>query len=123
MQKYVRDEKNGIEYELIGDYYYPCLRIEKIPPLSKYGRLRLKLLEEYNKSLYTKLFLSGKLNEHLIEIDAQAMNMMEYLTKEMARKQGVTEQLKATNVMIWIRMMNNIQACVDEIILNDIIYS
>lgn len=123
MQKYIRDEKNGIEYEFIGDYYYPCLKTEKIPLLSKYGRLRLRFLREHKKNLYTKLLLSGNLNKHLIEIDTQARNMMEYLTKEMARKQGVTEQLKATNMMKWIRMMNNIRDCVEEIILHDIVYS
>lgn len=123
MQKYIRDEKSGIEYELIGDYYYPCLKIEEIPSLSKYGRLRLKFLKEYKKNLYFELLLSRKLNEHLIEIDTQARNMMEYLTKEMAKNQGISEKLKAKDMMRWIRMMNNIQACVDEIILNDIIYS
>lgn len=123
MQKYIREEKTGIEYELIGDYYYPCLKIEELPSLSKYGRLRLKFLKEYKKNLYFELLLSRKLNEHLTEIDTQALNMMEYLSKEMARKQGVTEQLKATNMMKWIRMMNNIRDCVEEIILNDIVYS
>ena len=123
MQKYVRDEKNGIEYELIGDYYYPCLKIEELPSLCKYGRLRLKFLKEYNKNIYTKLFLSRKLNEHLIEIDTQARNMIEYLTKEMAKRQGITEQLKAKDMMRWIRMMNDIRACVDEIVLSDIVYS
>lgn len=123
MQKYIRDEKSGIEYELIGDYYYPCLKIEEIPSLSKYGRLRLKFLKEYKKNLYFELLLSRKLNEHLIETDTQARNMMEYLTKEMAKNQGISEKLKAKDMMRWIRMMNNIQACVDEIILNDIIYS
>lgn len=122
MQKYVRDEKNGIEYELIGDYYYPCLKIEETPSLSKYGRLRLKFLKEYKKNLYFDLLLSRKLNEHLIEIDTQARNMMEYLTKEMARKQGVTEQLKAKDMMRWIRMMNNIQSCAEEIVLQELIY-
>lgn len=123
MQKYIRDEKSGIEYELIRDYYYPCLKIEEIPTLSKYGRLRLKFLKEYKKNLYFELLLSRKLNEHLIETDTQARNMMEYLTKEMAKNQGISEKLKAKDMMRWIRMTNNIQACVDEIILNDIIYS
>lgn len=80
-------------------------------------------MKEYKKNLYFELLLSRKLNEHLTEIDTQALNMMEYLSKEMARKQGVTEQLKATNMMKWIRMMNNIRDCVEEIILNDIVYS
>lgn len=80
-------------------------------------------MKEYKKNLYFELLLSRKLNEHLIETDTQARNMMEYLTKEMAKNQGISEKLKVKDMMRWIRMMNNIQACVDEIILNDIIYS
>ena len=91
--------------------------------MSKYGRLRLKFLKEYKKSLYFELLLSRKLNEHLNEIDTQARNMMDYLTKEMAKKQGITEKLKAKDMMRWIRMMNDIRACVDEIVLSDIVYS
>ncbi len=91
--------------------------------MSKYGRLRLKFLKEYKKNLYFDLLLSRKLNEHLIKIDTQARNMMEYLTKEMAKKQGITDRLKAKDMMRWIRMMNNTRDCVEEIILNDIVYS
>ena len=73
--------------------------------------------------LYFNLLTSGKLYEHLAEIDTSACNMAEYLIKEMARKQGATEELKATDMMRWIELMNNIRACVDEIVLNDIVYS
>ena len=73
--------------------------------------------------LYFNLLTSGKLYEHLAEIDTSACNMAKYLIKEMARKQGVTEQLKAEDMMKWVGLMNNIGACVDEIVLNDIVYS
>ena len=73
--------------------------------------------------LYFTLLTSGKLYEHLAEIDASACNMAEYLIKEMAKKQGVTEELKATDMMRWVGLMNNIRVCVDEIVLNDIVYS
>ena len=96
--------------------------IEEPPTLSKYGRMRERYLKEHKKVLYFNLLTSGKLNEHLIEIDTSACNMAEYLTKEMAKRQGVTEQLKATNMMRWVRMMNNIRSCVDEIVLSDIVY-
>ena len=72
------------------------------------------------------LLISGKLYEHLAEIDTSARDMAEYLIKEMAKKQGVTEELKATDMMRWMRwigLMNNIRACADEIVLNDIVYS
>ena len=123
MQEFITDERTGIEYQLIGAYYYPCLMIEEPPTLSKYGRMRARYLSEHKKVLYFNLLVSGKLNEHLVEIDTSAWDMAEYLTKEMAKRQGVTEQLKATDMIRWIGMMNNIRSCVDEIVLNDIVYS
>lgn len=97
--------------------------IEEPPTLSKYGRMRERYLREHKKVLYFNLLTSGKLYEHLAEIDTSACVMAEYLIKEMARKQGVTEQLKAVDMMRWIGLMNNIRSCVDEIVLNDIVYS
>ena len=123
MQRFITDERTGIRDELIGDYYYPCLTIEEPPTLSKYGRMRERYLREYKKVLYFNLLTSGKLYEHLAEIDTSARDMAEYLIKEMAKKQGVTEELKATDMMRWIGLMNNIRACADEIVLNDIVYS
>lgn len=73
--------------------------------------------------LYFNLLTSGKLYEHLADIDTSACDMAEYLIKEMARKQGVTEELKGKDMMKWIGLMNNIRACADEIVLNDIVYS
>ena len=123
MQRFVTDERTGIQYELIGDYYYPCLTIEEPPALTKYGRMRERYLREHRKILYINLLTSGKLYEHLADIDTSACDMAEYLIKEMAKKQGVTEQLKAEDMMRWVGLMNNIRACVDEIVLNDIVYS
>ena len=123
MQRFITDERTGIRYELIGDYYYPCLTVEESSPLSKYGRLRKRYLREHKRVLYYTLLTSGKLYEHLAEIDTSACAMAEYLIKEMAKRQCVTEQLKATDMMKWVEMMNNIRACVDEIVLNDIVYS
>ena len=123
MQRFITDERTGIEYELIGDYYYPCLTIEEPPTLSKYGIMRERYLREHKKILYFNLLTSGKLYEHLVDIDISACNMAEYLIKEMAIKQGVTEEMKATEMMRWIGLMNNIRSCIDEIVLNDIVYS
>lgn len=123
MQRFITGERTGIQYELIGDYYYPCLIVEESPILSKYGRMRERYLRKYRKVLYFNLLTSGKLYEHLAEIDASACVMAEYLIKEMARKQGLTEQLKARDMFRWVGMMNNIRACADEIVLNDIVYS
>lgn len=96
---------------------------EEPSTLIKYGRTREKYLRKHKKVLYFNLLTSGKLYEHLAEIDTSACNMAEYLIKEMARKQGVTEQLKAEDMMRWVGLMNNIRACADEIVLNDIVYS
>ena len=123
MQRFITDERTGIQYELIGDYYYPCLMMEEPPTLSKYGRMRERYLREHRKAFYFTLLVSGKLNEHLIQIDTSACNMADHLIREMAARQGVTEKLKSEDVMGWIGLMNNIQACVDEIVLNDIVYS
>ena len=123
MQRFITDERTGIRYELIGDYYYPCLIVEESSPLSKYGRLRKRYLREHKRVLYYTLLTSGKLYEHLADIDTSACDMAEFLIKEMARKQGVTEELKGKDMMKWIRLMNNIRACADEIVLNDIVYS
>ena len=101
MQRFITDERTGIQYELIGDYYYPCLTIEneEPPTLTKYGRMRERYLREHRKILYINLLTSGKLYEHLAEIDTSACNMAEYLIKEMARKQGVTEELKGKDMI------------------------
>ena len=96
---------------------------EEPSTLIKYGRTREKYLREHKKVLYFNLLTSGKLYEHLAEIDTSACDMAEYLIKEMARKQGVTEELKGKDMMKWIGLMNNIRACVDGIVLNDIVYS
>ena len=77
-------------------------------------------MKEHKRVLYYTLLTSGKLYEHLAEIDTSACDMAEYLIKEMARKQGVTEQLKAVDMMRWVGLMNNIRACADEIVLNDL---
>ena len=123
MQRFITDERTGIQYELIGDYYYPCLTMEEPSTLSKYGRMRERYLREHRKAFYFILLASGKLNEHLIQIDTSACNMADHLIREMAARQGVTEKLKSEDMMRWIGLMNNIQACVDEIVLNDIVYS
>ena len=96
---------------------------EEPPTLTKYGRMRERYLREHKKALYFNLLTSGKLYEHLADIDTSACNMAEYLIKGMAIKQGVTEQLKAEDMMRWVGLINNIRACADEIVLNDIVYS
>ena len=114
-----------ITYSKHGDYYLPDLVLPKQKDFffGRYGRLRLTYLKNHKKVLYINLLTSCKLSPYLAEVDEQAKQMLETLMKQMAEQQGVTEQLKASNQMAWVRAMNNIKACAEEIILSEIIYS
>ena len=118
MDKYIYDDKNGLWYELQGDYYIPCLILpaEKEPPIGLWGQRHLRYLKEYHRNTYTTLLTSGRLNTYLADIDKQAQERMERLTEQMKRAQGVTEQLKAENALEWVQRINNIRACAKEII-------
>ena len=124
MDKYIFDNNNGLWYELIGDYYIPCLTLptEEEKPIGIYGQRHLRYLKEYHRATYTNLLTSGKVNGYLAEIDEQAKDMFFRLVKEYADRQGVTEQLKAENQLLWVQKMNNIRACVREIVENEVIY-
>ena len=121
MERFITNERTGIDYELIGDYYLPLLKVPECPPIGRFGRLRHRYLKEHKRVLFFQLLTSGKLGYHLEEIDNSATNMFDLLEKQMAEKQGVTENLKATDQMKWVGLMNNIRACAEEIVLNDLI--
>lgn len=124
MEKYIYNEQNGLWYELQGDYYIPCLTLpkEENQPIGLWGQRHRQYLKEHKKAAYTTMMVEGKLNSYLADIDKQAEEMYRHLIKEMADKQGVTEQLKATDQMAWVRKMNNIQACAREIVNNEVIF-
>ena len=125
MQKHIMGE-NGISYTLGEDgMYYPDLILpeETNYPIRKYGRMRGEYLREYRKELYLDLVLDGKLNEHLHQTDEECYEMMERLIEQMKERQGVTEQLKAENQMLWVRMCNNIRHCAEEVVLKEILYA
>ena len=125
MKKYIYNERNGLWYELQGDYYIPCLGLdeENTQPIGMLGRKRLRYIKEHRRALYTTLLISGKLNSHLAQIDNQATEMFDRLVKQQAEKEGVTEQLKAQNQMAWVGAMNNIRHAVEEIVLSELIYN
>jgi len=123
MEHFIKDERTGISYELIGDYYFPCLAPPASPNIGKYGRMRWRYLKEHRRAIYSQLVLSDKLAGHLEEIDQSANEMMERLIKDMAERQGVTERLKAENQLRWVGMMNNIRSAAEEMVLNDLIYA
>ena len=123
MEKHIYDEKNGLSYTLHGDYYLPDLVLnEEEPTYGKYGMLRKQFLKEYRSARYQYLLLIGKLTEHLNQIDQEARKQVEMLTEQMVKKQGVTEKLKAQDQMEWVRLMNNIKASAEEIVLKNTIY-
>ena len=125
MDKYVFDNSNGLWYELIGDYYIPCLTLsaEEEKPIGVYGQRHLRYLKEYHRATYTSLLTSGRLNAYLAEIDEQAKDMFFQLVKEYADRQGVTEQLKADKSLEWVQRMNNIRSAVEEVINAELIYA
>ena len=123
MKKQIYDEKNGMSYTLHGDYYLPDLVLnEEEPTYGKYGMLRKQFLKEHRSARYQYLLLTGKLNEHLNQTDQEAREQVETLMEQMTEKQGVTEELKAQDQMEWVRLMNNIKASAEEIVLKNMIY-
>ena len=123
MKKQIYDEKNGMSYTLHGDYYLPDLVLrEEEPTYGKYGMLRKQFLKEYRSARYQYMLLIGKLNEHLNQIDQEVREQVETLMEQMTEKQGVTEELKAQDQMKWVRLMNNIKASAEEIILKNMVY-
>ena len=123
MKKQIYDEKNGMSYTLHGDYYLPDLVLREEEPIyGKYGMLRKQFLKEHRSARYQYLLLTGKLNEHLNQTDQEAREQVETLMEQMIEKQGVTEELKAQDQMKWVRLMNNIKASAEEIVLKNMIY-
>ena len=101
MEKVIYDEKNGLWYELQGDYYIPCLELpeEEQQPIGVWGQRHLRYIKQFRKVLYLNLLTSSKLNGYLADIDKQAEDMLSRLVKQMAEREGVTEKLKADNQM------------------------
>lgn len=123
MEKYIFDEKNGLWYELNGDYYLPCLTVpEDEQPIGIWGQRHLRYISQYQRVRHTTLLLTGKLNSYLAEVDARAMHLLDSLTKQMAAKDGVTERLKATDQMAWVQRMNNIRNAAEEIVNAEVIF-
>ena len=114
-----------LTYTQNGDYLIPNLTANKEPEemLTKYGLMRKRFLKEHRRGIYTGMMLAGTLKEHLLTIQNQAEDRMDFLTEQMAKTQGVNEALKASDQMKWVRMQNNIRASAEEIVLSELIYS
>lgn len=112
-----------LTYRVEGGYLLPNLSMPEAPKLGKYGMLRQSFLKERRNGIYTGLFISGRLNAHLEEVDRQATEMMDRLTEQMSKAEGVTEDLKASDQMKWVGLMNNIRARAEEVVLREIVCS
>ena len=112
MDKYIFDESNGLWYELQSDYYIPCLILseEEPQPIGLWGQRHKQYLKEHKRFLYTTMLIKGILNSYLADIDRQATEMMFRLVEQMADKEGLTEQFKAENPMLWVGKMNAVRS-------------
>lgn len=136
MEKYITDERTGIRYELVGDYYLPIdfgikasqdASVKGSPPpdrpaIGRFGRAHAAYLKSTKHHVYSQLIAEGKLSTYLAQIDEQANAMLELLTRQMAEREGVTEQLKAADQMEWVRRMNSIRSRAEEVVKSDLIY-
>ena len=125
MEKYITDERTGLKYELVGDYYYLAGedKPENHRPIGIWGQRHLWYLRQHRKALYTQLQITGKLNGYLADLNEQAESVFLELVKQMAAREGVTEQLKAQDQMLWVQRMNNIRNRAMEVVNNDLIYA
>ena len=124
MEKFIYDENNGLWYELQGDYYIPCLKLpeEEQKEIGVWGMRHEDYLKSHRKATYNRLSFEGKLNSHLHEINAQAQEMFDDLIAQYKKAEGVTEKLKSTDSMEWVRRMNNIRNRATEIVNSELIY-
>jgi len=124
MEKYITDERTGLKYELVGDYYLVVGddEPEEDQPIGTWGQRHLRYLKEHHRVRYANLLTIGKLNDYLADLNEQAEELFLRLVKQMAEAEGVTEALKAENQMLWVQKMNNLRNAAMEIVLNELIY-
>ena len=123
MEKFITDERTGLRYELVGDYYLIAGDDEpEGRPIGIWGQRHLRYIRKNKKLLYTELLTSGKLNDYLADLNEQAEAMFSQLVKQLSEKEGVTETLKAENQMLWVQKMNNIRNAAMEIVSSELIY-
>ena len=112
-----------LTYRQEGDFLLPNLEAPEAPKIGKYGMLRHEYLRNHKRAILTGMQMSGELNSHLEQIDREATQMVESLTNQMAKEQGVNEQMKRTDQMKWVQMMNSLKASAEEIVLSQLVYN
>ena len=123
MEEFITDERTGLRYELVGDYY--LIAGEDEPegrPIGIWGQRHLRYIRKHKVGLYAELLTTGKLNDYLADLNEQAEAMFSRLVKQLSEKEGVTEALKEENQMLWVQRMNNSRSAAMEIVANDLIY-
>ena len=123
--KELSKNKYGIEYTKVGDFYLPNIALPKprrTGNIGKYGRLRLQYLEEHHKAECMLMRINNELTSHLLDIEDECRTRVENLIEQMAKKENITEELKAHNQLEWVQKMNNIKNSAEEIVYNEIIY-
>ncbi len=125
MDKYIYNEKNGLWYELQGDYYLPCLKLpeEGEVHIDIWGQRHLWYLKQYHRVRYYNLLTSGKLNDYLVDVETWAQQMFDELVKTLSRSESLTEDFKAIAPMEWVRKSNNIRNRAAEIVNQEVIFS
>ena len=116
--------QNGIEYERRGEQYYPLLDLgeQTSYEIGKYGKMHLAFIKQHRRGTYITLMTENRLNEHLQRIDEQAHEQIDLHITQMAKRMGVTEELKASDPIRWVRLMNNIKSLAEEIVLKEVVY-
>lgn len=125
MKKTIFEEMGGT-YVRQGDYFIPCLTLpaeKENKPIGVWGQRHKRYLQEHKRATHTTLLTNGNLNGYLADIDEQAEEMFSRLVKQMAEREGVTEQLKIADQMAWVKVMNNIRNRAEEIVYSNLIYS
>ena len=124
MEKFITDERTGLRYELVGDYYLIAREDEpEGRPVGIWRQRHLRYIRRYKRHLYSELLIRGKLNYYLADINEQAEKMFSRLVKQLAEKEGVTEALKAEKQVLWVQKMDNIRNAAMEVVSNDLIYA
>ena len=123
MEKFITDERTGLCYELVGDYYLIAGEDEtEGRPIGIWGQRHLRYIRKHKVGLYAELLTTGKLNDYLADLNEQAEAMFSRLVKQLAEKEGLTEALTAANQMLWVQKMNSIRNTAMEVVSNDLIY-
>ena len=124
LEKEITDEKTGISYTLVGDYYLPNLKLEQEEKvqLNKYGLLRLDYLKKHKKAELSIMFMDMTLNKHLKEVQELAQTRVTELVEQLKAKSGLTEDMKNTDMLYWVGTMNTIKNQAEEIVLKELIY-